>query len=79
MAYVQSQIKTKDSLVQKLENAVRVVLVKYKKYRLYLTTISELSALTNRELSDLGLSRSMIKSVSFSAVYERCDPRKYLV
>ena len=39
------------------------------KYRQYRKTISELSDLTHRELDDLGLSRSSIKSVAMEAVY----------
>ncbi|SHG61298.1 protein of unknown function [Cognatiyoonia sediminum] len=35
----------------------------------YNTTMSELSALSNRELADLGLHRSMIKQVALEAAY----------
>ncbi|SFI53441.1 DUF1127 domain-containing protein [Jannaschia pohangensis] len=39
------------------------------KRRIYRTTLSELSALSNRDLNDLGLSRSMIRSVALEAAY----------
>lgn len=37
--------------------------------RMYRKTINELSALSDRELNDLGLCRSMIQDVARSAVY----------
>lgn len=41
----------------------------YGKWRIYRRTFNELSALSDRDLSDLGLSRSMIKRVSLEAGY----------
>ncbi|APX24075.1 MAG: DUF1127 domain-containing protein [Rhodobacteraceae bacterium] len=38
--------------------------------RLFKETVSELSGLSNRELSDLGLSRSMIRRIAWQAAYE---------
>ena len=75
MANIQSQINVTTYLVEKFESAFRSIVKKYKDYRLYSTTISELRALSTRELSDLGLSRSSIKTVAFSAVYESYDHR----
>lgn len=40
-----------------------------RKRRMYRKTIEELSALTDRELNDLGLCRSMISDVARTAVY----------
>ena len=76
MAYIQSQVKPTDSLAERCGNLLRVMLKRYKNYRLYAETVSELNALTGRELTDLGLSRSMIKGVALSAVYEGRDSRK---
>lgn len=39
------------------------------RYRLYRKTVSELSALSIRELEDLGLSRSSIRSAAYDATY----------
>ncbi|MEP2717884.1 DUF1127 domain-containing protein [Pseudophaeobacter sp.] len=44
--------------------------VKFARYRLYRTTLSELSELSGRELADLGLNRSMIKRIAYQAAYE---------
>ena len=41
----------------------------YAKWRVYRNTVSELSALSNRELADLGLSRAMISSIAHEAAY----------
>ncbi len=37
--------------------------------RVYRTTLNELSALSNRELADLGLTRSMLRGVAWQAAY----------
>ncbi|MBS1303831.1 DUF1127 domain-containing protein [Loktanella sp. SALINAS62] len=39
------------------------------KRRVYRTTLTELSALSNRELADLGIARSMIKGIAIEAAY----------
>ena len=70
MAYVQSEAKIKASFFENLSISVLNLINRYKKYRLYSQTVSELSELSGRDLADLGLSRSMIESVAFSAVYE---------
>ncbi|KIC07892.1 hypothetical protein RA19_22515 [Leisingera sp. ANG-M1] len=46
------------------------LLVKFVRYRLYRQTVNELSALSGRELADLGLNRSEIKRVAYQAAYE---------
>jgi len=42
---------------------------RYRRWREYRATLSELSALNARELSDIGLDRGMIRYVARSAVY----------
>ena len=42
---------------------------RFKKYRLYRRTVSELSALSNHTLTDLGLTRNEIKRVAWQAAY----------
>lgn len=37
------------------------------KRRMYRTTLSELSSLTNRELADIGINRSMIQRLAMEA------------
>lgn len=38
-------------------------------YRLYLSTVAELAELSDRDLSDLGIHRSMIRDIARQAVY----------
>ncbi|MFP7571236.1 DUF1127 domain-containing protein [Marivita sp. S2033] len=38
--------------------------------KMYRTTLRELSALSTRELDDLGLNRSMLTRVAYQAAYE---------
>ena len=39
------------------------------KWRVYRKTVNELSALSDRDLNDLGLSRSMIRGIALEAAY----------
>lgn len=39
------------------------------KYKVYTTTLRELNSLSDRDLADLGLSRSMIKGLAIEAAY----------
>ena len=70
MAFIQSQRKLKMSFREALETVVQSAMLNFRRRRLYARTVSELNDLSVRELSDLGLSRSMIRHVAYSAVYE---------
>lgn len=37
--------------------------------KVYRTTLTELEGLSNRDLADLGINRSMIKSIAYEAAY----------
>lgn len=50
-----------------LENAK----TRFVRYRMYRQTVNELSALSNHELADLGLHRSMIRRVALQAANEQ--------
>ena len=39
------------------------------KRKIYRTTVAELESLSSRDLADLGISSSMIKSIAFEAAY----------
>lgn len=43
---------------------------RFQNYRMYRNTLNELSALSDRELADLGLHRSILNRVAFQAAYE---------
>jgi uncharacterized protein YjiS (DUF1127 family) len=42
---------------------------KFAKRKVYRTTVAELESLSNRDLADLGLSRSMITGIALEAAY----------
>ena len=42
---------------------------RFTRYRTYRVTLGELEALNARELSDLGLHRSMLRQVAYEAAY----------
>ncbi|SFC07042.1 DUF1127 domain-containing protein [Tropicimonas isoalkanivorans] len=46
-----------------------LIRARFEQYKTYRQTHRELSSLTDRALSDLGLSRSMIKSLAREAAY----------
>jgi uncharacterized protein YjiS (DUF1127 family) len=41
-----------------------------RRYRVYRQTLAELEALSSRELADLGIHHSMIRSLAYQAAYE---------
>ena len=43
---------------------------RFAQYKTYRTTLEELESLSDRDLADLGLSRSMLRSVAYKAAYE---------
>ncbi|MCL6285370.1 DUF1127 domain-containing protein [Ruegeria sp. 2012CJ41-6] len=43
---------------------------RFANYRLYRQTVSELSALSDRDLADLGIHRSMIRRIAMEASYD---------
>ncbi len=42
---------------------------RYRRYRVYRTTLNELRGLSARELDDLGLNQAMIRSTAYKAAY----------
>ncbi len=67
-----SDIRTLESnLAHRIAAFTKSALQRVENYRMYRRTVKELAALDNRELADLGLSRSMIKGVALEAVYGR--------
>ena len=52
-----------------LSSVIDAVTGRFAKYRTYRQTVNELSALSDRALADLGLSRSMIQSVARETAY----------
>ena len=43
---------------------------RFERYRTYRRTLEELDGLGDRELSDLGLNRSMLRAIAYKAAYD---------
>lgn len=69
MAYVNSASAASTSFVTGISSAVETLVTRYKQYRMYRETFDGLNALTDRELRDLGLSRSELRSVAQESAY----------
>lgn len=57
------------SLSERVSAFARTIAKRFADYRLYQRSLSELNALSDRDLADLGLHRSMIRAVAFETVY----------
>lgn len=53
----------------RLSGFVGAVSQRYTRYKTYRTTLDELEALSDRDLADLGIARSMIRSIAYQAAY----------
>ena len=67
MAYVNTTSATNPSFLARIGTAFDAVATRYKQHRLYRETFDGLSALSNRELADLGLNRSELRFVAWRA------------
>lgn len=68
MAHI-SSINRTASLMDRLVAFKGDLATRYAKYSLYRNTLAELQSLSNRELADLGLARSNLKSIAYEAAY----------
>jgi|TARA_R110000787_G_scaffold180729_2_gene292823 uncharacterized protein YjiS (DUF1127 family) len=62
MAYANTAQTTAPSLMARLIDAMAA-------RKVYRTTLTELQQLDNRDLADLGISRSMIRAIAYEAAY----------
>lgn len=70
MAYVNSSRSVQVSFSDRFAAVAKVVLGMVERRRVYNQTLYELQALSDRDLSDLGLSRSTIAEVARAAAYK---------
>lgn len=72
MAYVNSSVRpTGWALRDLVQHQIQKLQKLTQRRRVYLQTVTELNALTDRELADLGLHRLMIPAVAKDAAYGR--------
>ena len=69
MAYVNSTRAASGSIAERLAATAKSVGTALARRRMYKQTYRELNGLTERELSDLGIHRSMIAKISADAAY----------
>ena len=71
MAYVTSNrtISNGMGLGARLNEIGKVIAAAWRAHRVYRETLAELQALSARELADLGLNASMLRSVALEAAY----------
>jgi uncharacterized protein YjiS (DUF1127 family) len=70
MAYVNSSVRPASwSLRDLVQHQMHKLQKLTQRRRVYLQTVTELNALTDRELADLGLHRLMIPAVAKDAAY----------
>lgn len=71
MAYVTSNrtISNGMGLGARLTEIGKDIVAALRSYRVYRETLTELQALSTRELADLGLNASMLRSIALQAAY----------
>jgi uncharacterized protein YjiS (DUF1127 family) len=69
MAYITEAHPTSLNLFQRISEFRARVAAASAQRKLYTQTVNELSALSNRDLADLGLSRSMITGIALESAY----------
>ena len=69
MAYVNSTRSLNISIADRFGNLAKSVKLALHRRRLFNRTVRELSALSDRELADLGIHASMIRQIATEAAY----------
>lgn len=69
MAYVTESRAAGTTLGQRFANFRTAILDRMVRAKIYRTTTTELSKLTDRELADLGIARSSIRAIAKQAAY----------
>ena len=54
----------------RLSGLMGALSARYTRYKTYRVTLDELEALSDRDLADLGIARSMIRSIAYKAAYD---------
>ncbi|MFN4101090.1 MAG: DUF1127 domain-containing protein [Pararhodobacter sp.] len=71
MAYASTQQTRSAGYLGQIGESLSALRTAWVRSRVYVRTYNELNALTTRELTDLGISRSMISRLAYEAAYGR--------
>ena len=69
MAYATNTRAQGASLSQRISESWAALADRYAKYSTYKVTLNELAGLSDRDLADLGINRSMIRGIATEAAY----------
>lgn len=69
MAFISTSKDAQGGLSEMFAAAVRGLVERAEKRLIYRRTLNELSALSSRDLADLGVNRSMLRSIAHQAAY----------
>lgn len=70
MAYTQATQGSAGATGARAASFFAAIAERVRRYRIYRQTLAELQTLSPRELADLGLSVSMLRSCAYKAAYE---------
>ena len=62
--------KVRPAVNNRIGGFLNGVTARFAQYRTYRKTLDELQALSDRELSDLGISRHSVRSIAYRAAYD---------
>ncbi|GAB4557254.1 MAG: DUF1127 domain-containing protein [Ruegeria sp.] len=71
MAVASTNSAVKSASAFRFASLIEAAKTRFARYRLYRQTVNELSELSDRELADLGLHRSMIRRLAMQAAEEQ--------
>lgn len=69
MAYMNTTRTAPATILDRFTSAMIAVKAAYKRRRIYDQTLRELSALSDRDLDDLGMHRTMISEIAHQAAF----------
>lgn len=69
MAYVNATRISQISLLSRVLDAIAGIIAALRQREVYLKTLRELNALSDRDLTDLGMNRAMMRDIAHEAAY----------
>jgi len=64
-----SDIRYEAGFAARMIETVKSLAARYEQRKIYRSTLNELQNLSARELADIGISRSMVRSIAYEAAY----------